>query len=69
MEFHTVFCIGIDSRWRNLDALLPEELRGFYVALSRAKQRVVFTASRRNGGPVPEICTLVGAQGMAITEF
>jgi len=69
MEFHTVFCVGIDGRWRNLDALLPEELRGFYVALSRAKQRVVFTASRRNGGLVPEICTLVGAQGMAITEF
>lgn len=69
MEFHTIFCIGIDSRWRDLVDLKPEELRGFYVALSRAKQRVVFTATRQNGGPVAEICTLLATQGMVVTEF
>ena len=68
MEFHTVFCLGLDSRWRNLERLDAEEVRAFYVALSRAKQRVTFTASLRHGGPSVAIQNIVRAQGMAVLE-
>jgi superfamily I DNA/RNA helicase len=48
MEFHTVVVMGVHSRaFRSLDG---DEMNTFFVALSRAKERVFFTRSAQSGG-------------------
>jgi superfamily I DNA/RNA helicase len=44
LEFHTVIFLGLeDSQWWNFSKKPDEEKRGFFVAFSRAIQRVIFT--------------------------
>jgi DNA helicase-2/ATP-dependent DNA helicase PcrA len=46
LEFHTVIFLGLeDSQWWNFANESEEEIRGFFVAFSRARERVVFTFS------------------------
>ena len=46
LEFHTVIFLGLeDSQWWNFSKQADEEKRGFFVAFSRAAERVFFTFS------------------------
>ena len=51
LEYHTVIFIGLeDGALWNFSRNADEEKCGFFVALSRAKQRVIFTFSRIREG-------------------
>ncbi len=53
LEFHTMIFYGLDaSEWWSLRPQKPEELRAFYVALTRAKQRAIFTRAEDRGTAV-----------------
>lgn len=53
LEFHTMVFYGLDSvAWRSLVRAKDEEKRTFYVALSRAKQRAIFTRSEGRGAAI-----------------
>jgi superfamily I DNA/RNA helicase len=44
LEFHTVIFLGLeDSQWWAFSTQAEEEKRGFFVAFSRAAERVYFT--------------------------
>lgn len=46
LEYHTVAFVGLDDgAWFNFQKQSDEETAGFFVAFSRAKQRVIFTYS------------------------
>lgn len=48
LEFHTIIFYGLDNRtWWSLTPDRPEELKSFFVAFTRAKQRAFFTAVAR----------------------
>ena len=48
LEYHAVFFVGLeDGAFWNFQNTPDEELNAFFVALSRAKERVVFTFSER----------------------
>ncbi len=48
LEFRTVFFLGLeDSSWWGFPKAKGEERRSFFVAFSRAKERVIFTFSKR----------------------
>jgi superfamily I DNA/RNA helicase len=47
LEYHTVFFLGLeDSSWWAFERSADEERRAFFVAFSRAKERVFFTFTR-----------------------
>ena len=51
LEYHTVIFVGLDdSAWWSFTNDPIEGTAGFFVAFSRAKQRVVFTYCARRGG-------------------
>ncbi|GAA4745681.1 ATP-dependent helicase [Sphingomonas daechungensis] len=61
LEFHTVIFFGLDSRsWRSLQPGAEEELKAFFVALTRAKQRAFFTYCRGRGQPIEWLEELLG---------
>ena len=50
LEFDTVIFIGLDdSSWWSYSPENPEGMATFFVALSRAKQRAIFTYCRTRG--------------------
>jgi len=50
LEYHTVIFVGLDDvAWWSFDQDPHESLSGFFVAFSRAKQRVFFTYCRNRG--------------------
>lgn len=66
LEFHTVIFFGLDSRsWWSFKPADSEEMRAFFVAFTRAKQRVFFTSCRSRGGPISYIDELVSNAGVA----
>ena len=51
LEFHTVLCVGLDDRaWWSYGNDTRESTAGFFVAFTRAKQRVVFSYCEARGG-------------------
>ena len=51
LEYDTVIFMGLDdSAWWSYSSANPEGKATFFVGLSRAKQRVVFTYARGSGG-------------------
>ena len=61
LEFHTVVFLGFDSRsWRDLRPDVSEELRSFFVALTRAEQRAFFCFCEERGGRISWLETLLG---------
>ena len=53
LEYHTVMFIGLDdSAWWSFDEDAAEATSGFFVAFTRAKQRVIFTYCQRRGNRV-----------------
>lgn len=53
LEFHTILFHGLDNQtWWSLTRNRPEELRAFFVAFTRAKQRAFFTLCTRRGQTV-----------------
>ena len=51
LEFHTVIFLGLeDSQWWAFANQADEEIRSFFVAFSRAKERVYFTFSNVRDG-------------------
>jgi superfamily I DNA/RNA helicase len=65
LEFHTVVFHGLDDRtWWSLTADRPEELRAFFVAFTRAKQRAFFTLCHSRGRAVGWVDRLLSAAGV-----
>jgi superfamily I DNA/RNA helicase len=61
MEFHTVVFFGLDDKsWWSLKPDAGEELRSFFVALTRAEQRAFFTCCTERGGPISWLEQLLG---------
>jgi superfamily I DNA/RNA helicase len=61
LEFHTIIFFGLDSRsWRSLQPGADEELKAFFVALTRAEQRAFFTYCRGRGQPIEWLEELLG---------
>ena len=50
LEFHTMIFFGLDSQtWWSLKPNRDEELKSFFVAFTRAKQRAFFTCCGQRG--------------------
>ena len=66
LEYHTVCFIGLDdSAWWSFSRDVKEATAGFFVAFTRAKQRVVFTycagrGTRTSIGPLYSLLTQAG---------
>lgn len=60
LEYHTVIFVGLDDgAWWSFAGDQVEATAGFFVAFTRAKQRVVFTYCARRGART-KIATLYG---------
>lgn len=56
LEYHTVIFLGLDGgSWWSLKPSNPEELNAFFVAITRAQQRVFFTSVREKGESIQMI--------------
>lgn len=56
LEYHTVIFLGLDGgSWWSLKPNNPEELNTFFVAITRAQQRVFFTSVREKGESIQMI--------------
>lgn len=65
LEYHSVIFVGLDDgAWWSFANDQIEATAGFFVAFTRAKQRVFFTYCARRGGR-PKIATLYGLLGKA----
>lgn len=65
LEFHTVIFFGLDSRtWWSFEPEDSEEMRAFFVAFTRAKQRVFFTSCRGRGDRLTYVDDLIGRVGV-----
>lgn len=65
LEFHTMIFYGLDNRtWWSLTPDRTEELRSFFVALTRAKQRTFFTLCTERGESVAWIESLLYPAGV-----
>jgi superfamily I DNA/RNA helicase len=68
LEYHTVIFIGLDdSAWWSYEQDIAEATAGFFVAFTRAKQRVIFTytperGARTNIAPLYGLLTAAGVQ-------
>lgn len=68
LEYHTVIFFGLDKKtWWSFEPDDSEEMRAFFVAFTRAKQRVFFTSCAGRGIPLSYIDDLVGSVGVART--
>ena len=65
LEFHTMIFYGLDnSTWWSLTPSRIEELNSFFVAFTRARQRVFFTMCTERGQPVDWIESLLAPAGV-----
>jgi superfamily I DNA/RNA helicase len=68
LEYHTVIFVGLDDdAWWSFNNDTPEAVAGFFVAFTRAKQRVLFTyaavrGQRRVIAPLYEMLELAGVK-------
>lgn len=70
LEFHTMVFYGLDSKkWWSLEQARDEEKSAFYVALSRAKQRAIFTRSEGRGGPIGWLETILQEAGVPVRDY
>jgi superfamily I DNA/RNA helicase len=61
LEFHTVIFFGLDSSsWEGLEEQAPEEVKTFFVALTRAQQRAFFTHCTGRGVAIEWLDELCG---------
>jgi len=71
LEYHTVMFIGLDdSAWWSFDEDATEATSGFFVAFTRAKQRVVFTycRSRRERTRINSLYELLRSAGIVSSD-
>ena len=67
LEYHTVIFVGLDdSAWWSFQQDTAESTAGFFVAFTRAKQRVIFTytAERGTRTTVAPLYTLLQSAGV-----
>jgi superfamily I DNA/RNA helicase len=67
LEYHTVAFVGLDDgAWFNFARQSHEETAGFFVAFTRAKQRVIFTycAKRGSRGEIAPLYKLLADAGV-----
>lgn len=65
LEFQTVIFFGLDANtWWSLTPDKPEELRSFFVAFTRAKQRAFFSSCSQNGAPVTWVEDVLAMAGV-----
>lgn len=72
LEYDTIIFVGLDDKsWWSYTTSNPEGKATFFVALSRAKQRVIFTYSKGANGrqKVSELYELLKAAGVSETVF
>lgn len=72
LEYDTTVFLGLDDRmWWSHSAGNPEGLATFFVALSRAKQRAIFTFCSERGGRrgVADLFELLARSGVSETTF
>lgn len=72
LEYHTVFVLGFDeAQWWNYEREKLNETATFFVGLSRAAQRVIFTSLDAAGreGALAELFALLDEAGAARREF
>lgn len=69
LEFHTMIFMGLDDKsWWSLDPRKTEELKSFFVAFTRAKQRAFFTSCAERGGAIGWIDKLLAPAGVGRVE-
>ncbi len=69
LEFHTMIFMGLDDKsWWSLDPRKTEELKSFFVAFTRAKQRAFFTSCAGRGGAIGWIDKLLAPAGVGRVE-
>lgn len=72
LEYHTVIFIGLhqQSFW-GYRGNPEEETKAFFVALSRARERVYFTRARQSGGiaEIRELVNLLESAGVPTIDF
>ncbi len=65
LEFHTVIFFGLDSgTWWTFEPQDSEEMRAFFVAFTRAMQRVYFISCRGRGNRLAYVDDLIGDVGV-----
>ncbi|MFS8182246.1 UvrD-helicase domain-containing protein [Pseudovibrio denitrificans] len=65
LEFHTVIFFGLDSgTWWTFKPKDSEEMRAFFVAFTRAMQRVFFTSCRVRGNRIAYVDDLIANAGV-----
>ena len=65
LEFHTVIFFGLDSgTWWSFEPEDSEEMRAFFVAFTRAMQRVFVTSCRGRGNRLTYVDELIGSVGV-----
>lgn len=65
LEFHTMIFIGLDSKsWWSLDPQKAEELKSFFVAFTRARQRAFFTSCLERGAAIGWIDQMLAPAGV-----
>lgn len=65
LEFHTMIFFGLDERtWWSFKPDDSEEMRAFFVAFTRAKQRAFFTSCGARGGEIAYVDELVASAGV-----
>lgn len=72
LEYDTILFIGLDDQmWWSYSAGNPEGMATFFVALSRAKQRAIFTFCRARGARlrVADLYRLLSAAGVPELAF
>lgn len=69
LEFHTMIFMGLDDKsWWSLDPRKTEEVKSFFVAFTRAKQRAFFTSCAERGGAIGWIDKLLAPAGVGRVE-
>jgi superfamily I DNA/RNA helicase len=71
LEYHTVIFVGLDDgAWWSFAGDQVEGTAGFFVAFTRAKQRVVFTYCARRGAltKIATLYRLLSEAGVQIVE-
>ena len=70
LEFHTMIFSGLDNQtWWSLTPDSMEELKSFFVAFTRAKQRAFFTVCTDRGQPLVWIEDLLDPAGVHRARF
>ncbi len=72
LEYHTVFFLGLDDdQWWSHAGDTEASTATFFVGLSRAAQRVIFTQCDYRGGQqgIADLCEVLEAAGVSETRF